>query len=119
LTVYLFCSMRGYKHVEYRDTLLTEAQYQVRLNYGQALDGIDWRKLDLIAGGAAFVDLTDLKGLHFGKFIRAKQVIDLWWRVKDRTYQPGRGYEEWVWQSVYAFLRVSGTGGRAWRVVMD
>jgi hypothetical protein len=119
VSVHIVCSMRGYKHQQFRDAILTEAQERVARDYGRVLQGMDWRKLDLIAGGAAFVDLTGIKGMHFGKFFRAKQVIDLWWRVKDRTYQPGRGYEEWVWQSVYAYLRVSGTGGRAWRIMVD
>ena len=57
--------------------------------------------------------------LHLGQVFRTKHVIDLWWRVKGRVFIPGRGYEEWVWQSVREYLRVSGEGGRAWRVMID
>jgi hypothetical protein len=118
LTVYILCSIRGAKRPAFRDDILKEAQDLVANNYGRALDGMDWRKLDLIAGGAAFVDLTDIKGLHLGEVFRARHVVDLWWRVKGRTFAPGRGYEEWVWQSVREYLRVSGEGGRAWRVMI-
>lgn len=119
MSVYLVCSMRGYKHPEYRDVILTEAMERVANEYGRAVQGIDWRRLDLMVAGAAFVDMTDIKGMHLGKVFRAKQVIDLWWRIKDRKFAPGRGYEEWVWQSVWEYVRISGTGGRAWRVMID
>lgn len=119
MTLYLLCSIRGHKRPHTRDEILFTAMDRVANEYGRALKGMDWRKLDLIAGGNAFVDLTDLKGMHVGASFRAKHVIDLWWRVKGRVYEPGRGYEEWVWQSVYQYLRVSGEGGRAWRVMVD
>lgn len=118
MSVHILCSIRGAKRPHIRDEILFTAQDLVANIYGRALVGMDWRKLDLIAGGAAFVDLTDIKGMHLGETFRAKQVIDLWWRVKGRTYEAGRGYEEWVWQSVYQYLRVSGEGGRAWRVML-
>lgn len=119
MSVYLLCSLRGYKRPRYRDMILTDAMELVANDYGRVLDGIDWRKLDLVAGGVAFADITDIKAMHLGRVFRAREVIDLWWRIKERTYQPGRGYEEWVWQSVMAYIRVSGTGGRAWRLMMD
>jgi hypothetical protein len=91
----------------------------LNMHYGQSLQSMEWGDLDLKVAGRAFVDLTDIKGIHFRQTLTGKKVVDLWWRVKDREFIPGRGYEEWLWQSVYAFLQVSGEGGRPWRLVVD
>ena len=65
--IHILCSIRGAKRPQWRDEILTTAQHHVANDYGRALAGMDWRKLDLVVGGPAFVDLTDLKGLHLGQ----------------------------------------------------
>lgn len=100
------------------DSFLT-VKTKVERDYGQALDGIEWRKLDLKIAGPAFADITGIKGLTSGMAYRAKRVIDLWWRIKDARYIAGRGYPEWVWRSVFEYLRVCGETGCSWRLIVD
>ena len=117
-TIYIYASnQRGGRSPRY--SAMVEAVATIARDYGETLPDMEWRRLDLRAAGRAFVDLTDIKGLHFRQFLTAKKVVDLWWRVKGREFMPGRGYEEWLWQSVYAFLKVSGEGGLPWRLVVD
>lgn len=118
MTIHLLCSIRGHKRVETRDSILADAMKLIVADYGQALS-MEYRQLDLQVAGRAFYDITGIKGLHVGQKVGARRVIDIWWRAKGKTYAPGCGYPEWVWQSVFQYLRICGEGGRAWRLMMD
>jgi hypothetical protein len=119
MTIHLLCSLRGHKRPETRDSILADAMTLLVADYGQALAGMEYRQLDLRVAGRAFRDITGIKGFHVGQKVYARKVIDIWWASKDKTFETGRGYPEWVWQSVYQWLRICGEGGRAWRLMLD
>lgn len=119
MTIHLLCSLRGHKRPETRDSILADAMLRVVSEYGDCVPGVDMRQLDLKIAGRAFYDLTGIKGLHVGQKVGARRVVDIWWRAKTRVYAPGCGYPEWLWWSVFEYLRVCGEGGRAWRLMLD
>ena len=119
MTIHLLCSIRGAKRKENRDSIFVDAQVRLREEFGDALGGMEFRRLDLVVAGRAFRDLTDIRALHISQRVMARQVVDIWWAAKDRTFQPGRGYPEWLWRSVYEWLRICGQGGRAWRLLLS
>lgn len=116
MSIYIVCAGKNPSH---KDHALRTVQERLIADYGEALPGLQWRKLDLKLGGRAFADITGIKGLTSGMAYRARRVVDLWWKVKDARFISGRGYPEWVWRSVYEYLRVCGEQGRSWRLIVD
>ena len=108
MRIYLLASGPGGRIRRVTDPSFNRLIERVATDHDYALDGIAESRLDLLATGQAFADLTRIKALPFGMKFSKRDSVDLMVLARDQIYSPGKGYTRGEFELVRGWLEICG-----------
>lgn len=108
MRIYLLASGPGGRIRRVSDPSWRHLIERVQTDHDYALDGIAESRLDLLAIGQAFVDITKTKALPFGLKFSKRDAVDLMVLSRGQEYLPGKGYTRGEFELVRGWLEVCG-----------
>lgn len=112
MRIYLLASGPGGRIRRVSDPSWKSLIERVQTDHDFTLEGIAESRLDLLAIGQAFKDITKIKALPYGLKFSKRDSVDLMVLARDQIFAPGKGYTRGEFELVRGWLEVCGSEQR-------